>query len=182
MFIRTSMIARVALGVGLCLATLGSTNCSFSSGNDSDDGNGGPGDDSFSVSLLIRNSSGAADTDFVFGEPIHFVVEGRNRSDGTVRLQYPDGQLYDVIVTHQTTGRVEWRWSDNQAFTQLPRTVTYGPRSTQGYQVPWNGELPGGDHLPPGDYEARGVLTTSGFEGQLSEAEFDSPPVTFRVF
>lgn len=182
MFIRTSMIARVALAVGLCLATLGASECSFSSGRDTDDEDDGNSHDSFSVALSLRNSLAGPDTDFVFGEPIRFVIDASNRSDGTVVLRYADGQIYDVIVSHQATGRIEWRWSDNQAFTQMPVTISYAPRTSKGYEVAWDGTLAGGAHLPPGDYVARAVLTVSGFDGDLSDAEFDSPPVPFQVF
>jgi hypothetical protein len=113
----TSMMTRLALLLGIWLATSGSTSCSFNSGSSSDDDPPASGG-SFTSTLTLRDAAGVETASFVFGEPVRFDFEIVNRTDRQQRLSFPDAQTHDFLVINDQTVQVRWMWSDGQAFAQ----------------------------------------------------------------
>lgn len=180
------MIARLAAAVGMAFCTFGYTACAFKSG---DTTGGGSGDDggviggaTFSTTLTLRNSSGVPTTSFVMGEPIRFDLEVLNRTNRTVSLQFPDGQIYDVYVFPANSNQVSWRWAEDMAFPQVVTELSFPPNSSKAYLVGWDAVLADGTQLPVGNYRARGVIVAGDFGGDpLAPDELASPIVNFTV-
>jgi hypothetical protein len=181
------MIARIGVAVGIAFCTFGYSACVFKSGDTS--GGGGSGDDggviddaTFSTTLILRNSSGVATTSFVMGEPIRFDLEVLNRTNRTVNLQFPDGQIFDLYVFPANGSQVLWRWAADQAFPQVVTELSFPPDSSKAWQVSWNAALADGTQLPVGSYRARGVIVSSDFDADpLAPDELASPLVDFTV-
>jgi hypothetical protein len=167
------MMARLALLVGIWLATAGAqVSCSsngegwFNSGN-------GSGDD-FDSTLTLRNVSGVETSDFVFGESVRLDLEIVNRTNRRLTVQLADAQIFDFIVMDSGTSTIRWRWSDGQVFSQTATELVFEPYASKSYSVIWAGTLADGTQLPVGSYQARGSLL-------LADAPLDSPLETFTV-
>jgi hypothetical protein len=177
----TSMMTRLALLLGIWLATSGSTSCSFNSGSSSDDDPPASGG-SFTSTLTLRDAAGVETASFVFGEPVRFDFEIVNRTDRQQRLSFPDAQTHDFLVINDQTVQVRWMWSDGQAFAQASTELLFEPRASKAFTVYWPGTLADGSHLPPGRYQARGTLVFDGFEANpLAPSELGSALETFEV-
>jgi Intracellular proteinase inhibitor len=188
MRVRTRIIARLALVVGVGLVTAGYSKCVFVSntGGTTVGVVGGDGSGSivgtFSTTLELRDSAGVATTSFVFGEQIRFDLEVRNQSAQVVTLNFPDAQIYDFVVLDSDSARVRWRWSDNMSFPQVATQLRFEPNSSKAYSVLWDGVLSDGTQLPPGDYRARGVLVFNEFASDpIAADDLGSPLVNFTV-
>jgi hypothetical protein len=186
MFIRFSMMARLAAFVGIWLVTTGTVAfCSFQSGPGAGLGPGvpvTPGRDTFRATLLLRDVSGVVTDDFVFGEQIRFDLTIENRTDREMRVQFPDAQTHDFLVVDNGTQRIRWQWSDGQAFAQVATELVFAPNESKTFTVLWNGVLSDGTQLPPGNFQARGLMVYDGYEtNPLAPSDFSSPLVPFRV-
>ena len=178
------MMARLLLVISASLVTFGYSKCVFVSG----DGGGiagssgsGFGND-FSTSLLLRDSSGSATTNFVMGEPIRFDLEIQNRSNLSATLRFPDAQIYDFYVLDAAGSQIRWRWSQGMSFDQAPTQLTFAPYSTKAYSVTWNGVLGDGTQLPAGNYRARGAIVADEFGGDpLVDGDLVSNMIPFTV-
>jgi len=188
MFIRDSMMARLALLVGIALITSGYARCSFSSGP-----NGGvypgvpgtpgaPGVGTFTSTLSLRDVSGVETRSFVFGEPIRFDFEIINRTNAQQRVQFPDAQTHEFLVANQAATQVVWMWSDGQAFAQVATELVFEPYASKTFTLIWPGTLTDGTNLKVGNYQARGALAYTGFEDNPFAAnDMASPLEAFTV-
>jgi hypothetical protein len=189
MFIRDSMMARLALLIGIGLVTAGNyAACAFSSGP-----NGGvyptvpgspgtPGVGTFSSTLSLRNVSGVETRSFVFGEPIRFDFEIINRTNAQQRVQFPDAQTHEFLVANQAATQIVWKWSDGQAFAQVATELVFEPYASKTFTLIWPGTLADGTNLKVGNYQARGALVYPGFEDNpLSANDMASPLEAFTV-
>lgn len=186
MFIRDSMMARLALLIGIGLVTAGNyAACAFKSGP-----NGGvypevpgtPGVGTFSSSLVLRNVSGVETDSFVFGEPIRFDYEIVNRTNTQQRVQFPDAQTHDFLVANRAATEILWMWSDGQAFAQVATELVFEPYAAKTFTLIWPGTLADGTHLGAGSYQARGSLVYAGFEDDpLAANDMASPLEAFTV-
>jgi hypothetical protein len=191
MFIRDSMMARLALLVGIVLMTSGYASCSFSSGP-----NGGvypgvpgtpgtpgvPGVGTFSSTLTLRNVSGVETRSFVFGESIRFDFEIINTTNAQQRVQFPDAQTHEFLVANQAATQIVWMWSDNQAFAQVATELVFEPYASKTFTLIWPGTLTDGTNLEVGSYQARGALVYPGFENSpLAPNDMASPLEPFTV-
>ena len=187
MFTRGSMMARLALLGGICLVTSGNVAfCSFNSGPAGGTGlpdpDGPGGNDSFRSTLVLRNVSGVETSSFVFGEPIRFDLAVENRTDRQLRLSFPDAQTTDYLVVNQGTTQIRWMWSEGQSFAQVTTELVFEPYSTKSFSMTWNGNLSNGTNLPPGEYQARGLMVFDGYEtNPLAPSELAAPLVPFTV-
>ncbi len=182
MFIRDSMMARLALLVGIWLIGTGSySSCSFNSGSGSSSGQP-VGGDTFRSTLTLRNVSGVVTDSFVFGEPVRFDFEIVNRTNVVQRVRFPDSQTHDFLVVNQGTVQILWQWSDGQAFAQVASELVFEPAASKTFTVIWPGTLADGTQLPAGNYQARGTLVFPGFEANpLAPNEMASPLEAFTV-
>jgi len=175
------MMARLALLVGIGLATSGYTSCSFKSGSGSGDDVPGGGS-TFSSTLQLRNISGVETSSFVFGEQIRFEFEIENRSVRTMHILFSDAQMSDFRVVNGGTIQVRWMWSETQEFAMGSTELVLEPGAVKAYTLVWDGTLTDGTHLPAGDYQARGLVVFDGYEtNPLKPSEFGSPLVPFTV-
>jgi len=177
-------MARLALLVGICLVTSGNVAfCSFQSGPAAILGPGSPGGTGeFRSTLVLRNVSGVETSDFVFGEPIRFDFAVENLTARQLRISFPDAQTTDYLVVNQGTTQIRWMWSEGQSFAQDRTELVFEPYATKSFPVIWNGELSDGTNLPPGDYQARGLMLFDGYEANpLAPSEFAAPLQSFSV-
>jgi hypothetical protein len=183
MFTRDSMMARLALLVGICAVTMGTySSCSFNSGSSSGDA-GTPGEnDTFRSTLVLRNVSGVETSSFVFGEPIRFDFAVENLTGRQMRIPFPDAQMTDYLVVNQGTTQIRWTWSEGQDFAMAATELVFEPYATKSFSVTWNGNLSDGTNLPPGTYQARGLMIFDGYEtNPLAPSEFAAPLQAFTV-
>ena len=185
MLARCSTIVRIALLVGVWLSTTGTVAfCSFNS--DPAGGVGGPDGpgtgDTFRATLLLRNAAGVVTDNFVFGESIRFDLLLENRTAREVRVQFPDAQTYDFFVFNNGTSQIRWQWSEGRAFAQVATELVFEPDSSKTFSVTWNGVLRDGTNLPPGLYEAKGLMVYEGYENTpRAPHEYASVLVPFTV-
>jgi len=184
------MIARLAALFGIWLVTSGTVAfCSFQSGPGAGlgpgvpGGPGGPGGvDTFRGTLVLRDVNSVVTDDFVFGEPIRFDFTIENLTNREMRVQFADAQTHDFLVADNGTLRIRWQWADGRAFAQVETELVFAPYASKTFTFPWNGVLADGTHLPPGNYQARGLMVFAGYEDNpLAPSEFGSPLVPFRV-
>src|SRR5262245_13991591 len=182
MVFRTRIMARLALA-GLCLCVLGYSQCTFISGSGGKDDPGLPSvTPTYTTTLILRDSTGTATTNFVFGEPIRFDLEIQNSSSVATTLTFPDAQTYDFYVLDPVSSGPRWRWSENMVFAQVVTTLNFAPYATKAYSVVWNGVLSNGTQLPAGSYRARGVIVASGYNNDpLMVTDLGSNIVYFTV-
>lgn len=180
-------MARLALLVGICLVTLGNVAfCSFNSGATSGgvaSSSGGPGgNDDFQSTLILRNVTGVETASFVFGEPIRFDFTVENLTARQLRVSFPDAQTTDYLVVNQGTTQIRWMWSEGQSFAQVSTELVFEPYATKSFTVTWNGNLSDGTNLPPGNYQARGLMVFDGYEANpLAPSQFAAPLQAFSV-
>jgi hypothetical protein len=70
-----------------------------------------------------------------------------------IALRFPSGQSFDLKLYNES-GTLVYTWSDGRAFTLVYRQETFGP-GTRTYE--FTADF---GKLPPGEYRARGYLTT----------------------
>ena len=177
-------MARLALLVGICLVTSGNVAfCSFQSGPDAILPPGPPGGNGeFRSTLVLRNVSGVETSSFVFGEPIRFDFAVENLTARQLRISFPDAQTTDYLVVNSGTTQIRWMWSEGQSFAQVRTEVVFEPYATQSFSVTWNGNLSDGTNLPPGSYQARGLMPFDGYEANpLAPSELAAPLQPFSV-
>jgi hypothetical protein len=175
------MMARVGLVLGAAFMTFGYVKCTFLGTT----GTTAPGDttgSNFSTTLTLRNSGGAANTNFTYGQAIQFDLEVLNQTSQADTLQFPDAQIYDFYVLDANSDTVRWQWSANQAFAQTATSLSFAANSSKSYAVIWNGVLADGTQLPAGTYRARGVVVAVDFTGNpLMTSDLGSNVVSFTV-
>jgi hypothetical protein len=191
MFIRDSMMARLALLVGIALVTSGYASCSFNSGPHgglypgvpgTPGTPGTPGVGTFSSSLTLRNVAGVETRSFVFGEPIRFDFEIINTTNAQQRVQFPDAQTHEFLVANLAATQIVWMWSDGQAFAQVATEFVFEPYASKTFTLIWPGTLTDGTNLPLGSYQARGALVYPGLgTTPLATNDLASPLEAFTV-
>jgi hypothetical protein len=177
------MMTRLLWVLGASLLACGYSKCVFVSGDGADGAGDGSGfGNHFATTLVLHYSWGAANTCFVWGEPIGIDVHIANLDERTASLQFADAQVYDFYVFDAADSRVRWRWSAGMAFDPAVTRLSFPPRSTRSYSVTWNGVLADGTQLPAGQYRARGVIVAEDFSGDpLDPGELGSELVDFTV-
>jgi hypothetical protein len=85
---------------------------------------------------------------------VYFALQVTNASDQPLSLEFTSGQSFDFAVARE--GRVVWRWSDDQMFTQALRSERLAPGETKRYEATW--PQPAG---ASGSYTVVGTLTAS---------------------
>jgi hypothetical protein len=177
---RRRMMARLALLVGLWLATAGAQVSCNSDGNGwFDNGDGG---NDFDSTLTLRDVAGVETSDFVFGEALRFDYEIVNLTNRRLTVRLTDAQIFDFVVLDNGTANIRWRWSNGQAFSQTATELTFEPYASKSYSVTWAGTLADGTQLPAGTYQARGSLVFAGFKANpLATSQLGSPLEAFTV-
>jgi hypothetical protein len=164
---------RLLIVAGLMAACLGASSSSCSFGDGGDGGSGiGP---SFATTLAI-------DDTFDLGEPVEMVLSVRNRLDTPATVQFASGRQSDFIVVSRASADVIWKWSDGKSFTQALTELEFAAGETKVFTVTWDQTDSGGQQVPAGDYEARGVLIFDGFDSDpLRSHEMGSTLERFTI-
>ncbi len=189
MFIRDSMMARLALLIGIGLVTAGNyASCAFKSGPNGGvypevpDVPGAPAAGTFDSTLTLRDVSGVETASFVFGEPIRFDFKIDNLTNTRQTVRFPDAQTHDFLVVNHGTVQLVWQWSEGLTFAQVPTDLVFEPNASKTFTLIWPGTLADGTNLRVGTYQARGVLVFPGFEDNpLAPSQLGSPLVAFTV-
>lgn len=163
----SSLTARIAV-LALVVVTTGGSTVRCSSGNL--DGILDPGGPAFATTLVLRDAAGTPRSEFAPGAPITFELSVRNRRGTEVAVQFPGGQQFDFVVLASGTRRVLWQWSHGRSFAQTPTEIVFAPGATETFTATWSQVDDAGQPLPPGDYEARGVLVFPEFAGDPTAA------------
>jgi hypothetical protein len=97
---------------------------------------------------------------YALGEPVQFTLQVRNTASAAVTVTLPTGQDYDFIV-RAADGTEVWRWSHDQAFTQVVRQATFGPGETKTFTTTWDQRNNDGQPVGAGQFTVTGVYTGS---------------------
>jgi hypothetical protein len=153
-------LPRLLTLLGIAALCMGSTSRSCSLGSSG-------GDDenpSFVAQLDLQDSGGGTTNTFDRGETIQFELTVRNRLESSATAEFPTTRTSDFVVVREHTSDVVWKWSDDQAFSEVVTSIDFAPGETRTFTVTWNQVLANGAQLRSGTYEARGVLVYSGFD------------------
>jgi hypothetical protein len=180
---RASMIARLAAVVGIAVFTGGAqVSCTDSDGDmpgrDIDSGDG----PTFSTTVFVRDSSGAAASSFRDSDLISFELSVRNRTNRSVTLTLDGPPVSDYVVFDDHTSHVRWQWSFDKDFPASVQPLVFEAYETKVFKVTWDQVLANGAMLPRGNYEVRGVIPFAGFAADpLASNELGSNLVRFTV-
>lgn len=122
----------------------------------------------FETRIELKNPSGVAAREFPAGAAISFVVTIKNQASAARTLTLPTGQTHDVVVMDAGHKEV-WRYSRGRMFAQVIVDLTLKPGESRSYTTTWDQTDVKGKALPPGDYEAIG-LVPGGAPGCRSES------------
>ena len=90
------------------------------------------------------------------GEPVELILRLTNRSAEAKTLDFSSSQRYDFKIEDSGGAASVWTWSADRMFAQMMGTERLGPGESREYREEFSGTL------PPGKYQATGVVTASG--------------------
>lgn len=86
------------------------------------------------------------------------ILRVQTNSPLPLKLRFPTAQEFDVILRDEA-GKVIWKWSDGQVFTQSEHESSITPGWTAQIQIP---RPPSTGNAPPANYSVQAWLTTEG--------------------
>jgi len=98
---------------------------------------------------VVTNALAGTVDAVISGRDVVFTLHVANRSARKIELDFPNGQMHDLVVL-DASGHEVWRWSAGQLFTQTVRATPLDARQTISYTVRWRRPA------------VRGVLTAVG--------------------
>jgi hypothetical protein len=113
------------------------------------------------VELELIGTHGAGQRTFAGRAPIRLRLTLRNPSEHEVALSFTSGRTHDAVVVDRA-GREVWRWSEGRQFTQVLSEIQLRPGAASHFELVCDPSETGGEPLPPGHYEARGVIPAHG--------------------
>ncbi len=111
----------------------------------------------FETGLVLKNAAGDEAREFKSGEAITLVVTIRNRTGERRTLTLPSSQTHDCLV-YTADHKEVWRHSLGQMFAQVIIEQTLEPGESRTYTATWNQADAKGKPVPPGKYEAVGLV------------------------
>lgn len=109
---------------------------------------------------------------FDIGESLEITLELSNQGPETASVQFPTGQMYDLVVLSGSQ-RI-WQWSLGRVFTQAFTTLSLRAGESKIFQERWNQRDAQDRQVPSGGYEMLGVFPAQG-------GRVPSPPDALRV-
>jgi hypothetical protein len=122
----------------------------------------------FETRIALKDPDGQEGREFPAGAVITFVVTIKNQSAAARTLTLPTGQTHEVVVADAGHKEI-WRYSRGRMFAQVIVDLTLKPGESRSYTAAWDQTDAKGKALPPGDYEAVG-LVPGGAPGCRSES------------
>ena len=110
-------------------------------------------------------------TDQMIGRGKTFTLKVCNVSSATVTRDFGTSQRYDFEVSRR--GKLVWRWSDGQMFSQVIGSESWKPKGCKSWSESWDASTADGGRAPAGDYEAVGILK--------AQPELRTSPTSFTV-
>lgn len=108
------------------------------------------------VSLRTLDSFGQPGTSFLQGEVITVELALDNAGPTDLRLSFPSGQQFDLVLRQSDSAEL-WRWSSDKLFTQAVTHLQLAAGERHTDAVAWDQALSaGGVPLPAGDYRLEG--------------------------
>ena len=114
---------------------------------------------------------------YAVGEPVEITLTLTNTERAVASFQFPTGQMYDFVVTHE--GRRVWQWSLGRVFIQAFTTLTLNPGETKTFVDRWDQRNPQGQQVASGVYELAAIFPVGG--GGLAPMGSASPRVQFTI-
>ena len=111
----------------------------------------------FETHLVLKNDAGDEVREFQAGETITFIVTLRNRAAIPRTLTLPTSQTLDCIV-YAPDHKEIWRHSNGRMFAQMITELALKPGESRTFTATWNQTDSRGKPLPPGEYEAVGLV------------------------
>ena len=111
----------------------------------------------FETRLVLKNPAGDETREFKASETITFVVTLTNRASAPRTLTFPSSQTHDCIVNTADHKEV-WRHSSGRMFAQVITEATLKPGESRTFTATWNQTDAKGQPVPPGEYEAVGLV------------------------
>ena len=131
----------------------------------------------FETRLVLKNAAGEEASAFRSGETITLVVTIRNRAAAPRSLTFSSSQTHDCFIYAAAPkdagvpkdaggdsggdagGRREvWRHSAGRMFAQVITDLTLAPGESRSFTATWNQTDAKGKPVPPGRYEAVGLV------------------------
>jgi hypothetical protein len=97
--------------------------------------------------------------DQMLGRGKTFTLKVCNATSEPVKRSFGSSQRYDFEVSQG--GKVVWRWSDGQFFTQVVGEEAWKAKECKEWSADWDATTSDGGRAPAGDYKAVGVLKSS---------------------
>ena len=111
----------------------------------------------FETRLVLKSAAGDEAREFPTGETITFVVTFRNRAATPRTLTLPTSQTLDCLV-YAADHKEVWRHSSGRMFAQVITELTLKPGESRTFTATWNQADSKGKPVPPGEYEAVGLV------------------------
>jgi hypothetical protein len=164
---RRSMIARLlALGAVAIVTAGAEKGCVFGVNNDDDpieEVDDGSGDgDTFTTTLVLRNSAGTEKYTFSTEELITFELRVRNLTDEAQTVDLSSTLATDFLVYDDGEETALWTSSEGIAAPTVITPLDFEPNETKVMSYTWNQVLSDGSVLGTGDYDARGLVAAVG--------------------
>jgi intracellular proteinase inhibitor BsuPI len=131
----------------------------------------------FETRLVLKNSAGDETREFKAGETITFVVTLTNRASVPRTLTFPTSQTHDCFVNTADHKEV-WRHSSGRMFAQMITEVTLKPGESRVFTATWNQTDARSKPVPPGEYEAVGLVNGRAPGCRSEPLRFTIPPAT----
>lgn len=125
-----------------------------------------------SVRVELRLNKSAFD----IGESIEITLELSNQGPETTSVQFPTGQMYDLVVLSGSQ-RI-WQWSLGRVFTQAFTTLSLRAGESKVFQERWNQRDAQDHQVPLGEYEMVAVFPA---QGSRIPSSLEGPRVQFRI-
>ena len=111
----------------------------------------------YETRLVLKNAAGDEAREFPAGETITFVVTLRNRAAAVRTLTLSTSQTLDCLV-YAADHKEVWRHSSGRMFAQVITELTLKPGESRTFTATWNQTDSQGRPVPPGEYEAVGLV------------------------
>ena len=110
--------------------------------------------------------------EFVAGSIATFTVTLKNKSRETIKINYPTGQQWDLVIYDPVTQI--FRWSNGFTWHKSPHCIPLKPGEERSEKLSWVSVNKKGEPLLQGTYRCAGIVTSS-------PTKYISEKVNFRL-